>query len=476
MITLLKQAAENASTPNQKRFKAFFGVGISSLIFLIIAPFFLLIKAKRDLNFIYDNVLPLIKELGNLKQNANSLNSEMQTFLLFDEINENSLMIFELETKRLQQTISKLENTKSFKETKHNFPSLDRGAIFSVERTIINLVKEKKLEQARNLYFDESFIAQNKIYLSNILKAYSLLNDELAIFQKNQNDIYDLGIKLLILAFGISSIIWFKLYHLFKTIQHDEVQTKKELDAQRVRSLNAKKMADLGKLAGEIAHEVNNPLTIIKANNGLILKSQDDGIIRVDSIEKYIQKVDATVDRISKIIRSLKRFAHDGSRDQKELTSLSSIFQNAFDLCQEKFKNNQVKLIIDCQQDVLINCRTIELEQVLINMATNSLDAIVTNEYSQDRYFKIKTQIESENLILYISDSGDGINDDLKEKVFEPFFTTKEAGHGTGLGIPICKKILIEHEGDLQLWESPTGIFFKIKLPIAEVVQLKSAS
>ena len=129
MITLLKQAAENASTPNQKRFKAFFGVGISSLIFLIIAPFFLLIKAKRDLNFIYDNVLPLIKELGNLKQNANSLNSEMQTFLLFDEINENSLMIFELETKRLQQTISKLENTKSFKKTKHNFPNLDKKTI-----------------------------------------------------------------------------------------------------------------------------------------------------------------------------------------------------------------------------------------------------------------------------------------------------------------------------------------------------------
>jgi len=216
------------------------------------------------------------------------------------------------------------------------------------------------------------------------------------------------------------------------------------LEEERERAVNQTKLASLGQMAGGIAHEINTPLGIIKLANKKIIKTLQREGYQSEMVNEAHDLIDKTVYRINKIIQGLKSIARDSSKDDKEWTHLSSIVEDALSVCREKFKGDGVKIDVEGDLNVELLCRGGQISQVILNLLSNSFQAIK----SQDKpWIKITTQSTSDYITLSVIDSGHGIKD--HEKIMDPFYTTKSASEGTGLGLSISQSIATDHGGSL---------------------------
>lgn len=238
---------------------------------------------------------------------------------------------------------------------------------------------------------------------------------------------------------------------------------EKELEEEKLKTIQASKLASLGEMAAGIAHEINNPLAIIKGYSQKLRKDFERG--NTEKALKGISKINETVDRIDKIIKGLRAFARDSHYEEMEFVSLEHIVQTSRDLIEERLKNNGVSLKIEGNLEHIIQVRLVNITQVLINLMTNSFHAVYGAE---NPWVKIEVSSPTkEGLInIYVSDSGDGISQDVVKKMFEPFFTTKGSSEGTGLGLSICRSILKDHQGSLNYMKKDGHTCFVMTLPV----------
>jgi signal transduction histidine kinase len=268
--------------------------------------------------------------------------------------------------------------------------------------------------------------------------------------------------------------IRFPIYHqasdkvLICGIAFDITERKRiedNLEIERLRSINASKLASIGTLAGEIGHEINNPIAVIKSITFLLREMiEDHSLTEVVLVEK-INTIEATLDRISKIIKSLKNLSRKGLNEVREVCSLKHVLSDVMPLVELKLRKNGVKLSYDSSHPILeekISCFHVQLGEVLMNLLTNASDAV---EKSENPSVKMSFSESEKEILIRIQDNGTGVPLPLRDKIFEPFFTTKVLGKGTGLGLSISKNILKMHEGDLLLEPSETGASFLIRLP-----------
>ncbi len=232
----------------------------------------------------------------------------------------------------------------------------------------------------------------------------------------------------------------------------------------RLQNLQNSKMAALGEMAGSIAHEINNPLTVI---NSLISKSIND--MSQENIDKgkVISNLEKTLGmskRISKIINGLKSFSRNAENDPLEEVDIQKIVDDTLYLCSAKFSNKNVQLIIDNRTDLTdkISCRETQLSQVILNLLSNALDAV---EHFQGPWVKLEIYQSGSSLKIEVSDCGHGISKAILNKIMDPFFTTKPVGKGTGLGLSISKGIIEGHHGKIYYDENSTHTKFVIELP-----------
>jgi C4-dicarboxylate-specific signal transduction histidine kinase len=216
------------------------------------------------------------------------------------------------------------------------------------------------------------------------------------------------------------------------------------------------KFSALGVMSSGIAHEINNPLTVIKAKVHQIKKninnsSPDKTLLDLDIISK-------TTDRIHKIVNGLRSFARDSSEDPFERLTSKQVIQASLDLCHERFHQFGVQVIVNHNVDFVINGRETQLVQVLVNLLSNAFDAI-TN--LNEKWI----QVDVNDYTISITDSGSGIPKAIAEKLMQPFFTTKEVGKGVGLGLSISKGIIADHGGKLFLDTSAPNTRFVIEFP-----------
>ena len=224
------------------------------------------------------------------------------------------------------------------------------------------------------------------------------------------------------------------------------------------------KLSAIGEMAGGIAHEINNPLSIINAKAYRLKKKLSDESFTKEMILTELNDVISTTDRIAKIINGLKLISRDSKTDPMEETSIKNVIEDTLGLCKEKFKFSEIdlRLNFDTINDVVILGRSYQLSQVLLNLFNNSFDAILPLE---DKWIDLRADVNDNILTLEIKDSGPVINQELKSKIMQPFFTTKEVGKGTGLGLSISKKIIEDHNGKLDLLDSDITTF-RIELPL----------
>ena len=230
----------------------------------------------------------------------------------------------------------------------------------------------------------------------------------------------------------------------------------------QLQMIQSNKMATLGEMASGIAHEINNPLAIIKMTALQIQKniSSENALLR-----SKIERIDITVDRISKIIQGLRTFSRDGRKDPFELVSFDAMIEDILSFCNERLKHHSIKLIIDdLNPNLVFEGRAIEISQVLLNLFNNSIDALSSLD-TTEKWIQISAKNNGVYLEIKISDSGLGIPQEIQNKIFQPFFTTKEIGKGTGLGLSLSLTIIKNHFGEIFIDGQSNNTCFVLRLP-----------
>lgn len=241
----------------------------------------------------------------------------------------------------------------------------------------------------------------------------------------------------------------------------DRIEAEITLNLQRQKLIESAKMSTLGEMASGIAHEINNPLTII-AGTCIMLKRE----LVNNKVVNDIEKIETTAYRISKIIKGLKSFSRNGEKDLFEQTPISRLINEALDLCSSRLENHKIRLDVNFNnlEEVNLEVRPTQIIQVLLNLLGNAFDAI---ESSSERWIDISVHRYDTRIIISVTDSGLGIPDDVAVKIMNPFFTTKEVGKGTGLGLSISKGIMEENMGKLSYDNTAKNTRFVIEFPLA---------
>jgi two-component system NtrC family sensor kinase len=237
------------------------------------------------------------------------------------------------------------------------------------------------------------------------------------------------------------------------------------LKKQDVMIFHASKMASLGEMASGIAHEINNPLSIIQANSTLLLERMETEVVAPETIIKTLTKIDSTCGRISKIINGLRTMSRNADQDSFKLVPIEKLKEELLSLIEQKLNKGNIKLIISSPKNNFhINCSETQILQVLINIVNNAHDAIIKNE---NKWINIDFEkINNKIFKCTVTDSGPGIPKNIATKLMQPFFTTKEVGQGTGLGLSISHKIIENHNGSFYLNEKSPNTQFIFEIPL----------
>ncbi len=233
-----------------------------------------------------------------------------------------------------------------------------------------------------------------------------------------------------------------------------------KLRRQHQAMVQQEKMVAMGQLAAGVAHEIANPLASIDSLLQLVQR-------KPDRLRKGLAgKLREQIGRITQTVQQLTQFAHPGDR-QWELTSIDDVVGWALQMVRFDSRVRNVK--IETRREVspgagMINAWPRAMEQVLVNVILNALDAMV--DQSEPR-LSIRVRQVGRWCIIDIADNGHGIPSENMDRIFEPFFTTKPVGKGTGLGLAVSHATVRDHGGTIEVESSPEGTKFTISLPTA---------
>jgi signal transduction histidine kinase/integral membrane sensor domain MASE1 len=220
-----------------------------------------------------------------------------------------------------------------------------------------------------------------------------------------------------------------------------------EIRTQQEKLEHSSRLAALGKMAGGIAHEINNPLAILSGRALLLSRLADEGDLNPDAVRKNSDKIRETVERMAKIINGLRTFSRNGKKDPFQPIALGKILSSTVDLCAERFQKEQVELQVETPPETELVCREVQVVQVLLNLLNNALDAV---HPLSERWVSLAVKILPKEVQFLVTDSGHGIPAHVAHDMMSPFFTTKTVGAGTGLGLSISNGIAEDHAGALR--------------------------
>jgi signal transduction histidine kinase len=240
----------------------------------------------------------------------------------------------------------------------------------------------------------------------------------------------------------------------------EDVTEKWILEANLIQS---EKMASIGQLAANVAHEINNPLAAIIANAQLLMRDLTNA--DADVLES-LQLIETAGNRAAKIVSNLLDSARREKNYEFEEFSLNETIRDAVSMVNFEIKNRSIAVKLNLDEgmpDIYANKN--QLKGVWINLIMNALGAME----NQKGTLSISTRYQSQEYRIVFTDNGNGISPEHQEHIFEPFFTTKEVGKGTGLGLYVSLQVIKEHHGDMQFETKPgKGTKFTVTLPYIE--------
>lgn len=250
-----------------------------------------------------------------------------------------------------------------------------------------------------------------------------------------------------------------------------DITEQKKLQAVRSeleqRSQQQQKLESIGLLAGGVAHEINNPIQGIMNYAELMLEGTEDA-----HIKNYAEEIIIETKRISEIIKNLLQFSRM-DRQTHSPARIDDIINRTLSLIKTIYRKDNILLTVEIEPNLpMIDCRSQQLQQVLMNLLTNARDAI-NEHYTMDQDNKqivvSAQQVEHHHrmyLRMSVKDNGIGIQDDVKEKMFQPFFSTKSKDKGTGLGLSISYGIVHDHDGFIEVVNEKNNTRIDVYLPL----------
>ncbi len=255
------------------------------------------------------------------------------------------------------------------------------------------------------------------------------------------------------------------VYIILRFYLQSVIRSRKLESESEHKLLIASKLASVGELATGIAHEINNPLSVIVGRTQILKNKLAEKNFSTEdvTIKQNLEKIEETAALITKIVRGLNHFARDPEEDEKSLHPVQDIIGYAIELCEDRVKSKNIKVILNKSINCSILCREVQITQILINLINNSIDAI---ENDETRWIEISLNKNTDKVKISIKDSGKNIPKQVTEKMMQPFFSTKQSGKGIGLGLNISKSLAEAHDGTLTYDENSTNTKFDLELPL----------
>ncbi len=227
--------------------------------------------------------------------------------------------------------------------------------------------------------------------------------------------------------------------------------------------VQAGKLAVLGQMSAGISHEINQPLTALRAlakNTSMLMAAG-----RMADVDENLKAISEVAERMGSITAQLKSFARKSQGEHQPVPLVSAVHY-MLRLLEHRVRAEQVRVELNIPEQMLVYCDLNRLEQVLVNLAGNALDAM------QDQAVKVLTisslPAEGPRVRVRVEDTGVGLPDELLARLFEPFFTTKASGEGLGLGLVISSNIVREFGGTLRVHKGQQGLAFEFDLELAQ--------
>jgi two-component system sensor histidine kinase/response regulator len=248
---------------------------------------------------------------------------------------------------------------------------------------------------------------------------------------------------------------------------HEEVAAQnrslEEIVRERTaRLLQSEKVATMGSLLAGVAHELNNPLAVLTGHAQLLRETAEDA-----ALVRRASKILEAADRCVRIVRSFLSLARQRTPERSSV-SMNQVIAQAIELLAYELKTSDVEVIRELEPELPhVWADAHQLHQVIVNLVANAYQAL--RRHPQPRRIAIRTRYDAGHrcLLIEVADTGPGIPPEVQTKIFEPFFTTKPSGEGTGLGLSLCRGIIEEHGGAIDVASGTgQGTRFVITLPI----------
>ncbi len=340
-------------------------------------------------------------------------------------------------TNEFSEVSSKFSNSQSylsFKEiSRKDFVGLDKSGLFPQLRNDVQTLVEEYL-------FKKNEAIKQQVIFGQVSSIVTVVGFIFFLF--------------LILA----------IYRRYQSNAQTLVQVTHSLELERLASIQSSKLASLGEMAAGLAHEINNPLAVIIGRAEMIMTQISEGSATDVEVSKTISKINDMAFRISKIVTSMRKISKGAVNNDLASINLNSVIEDILNLSSERLRTSLI--ILDrsgVDSDLNVMASFTQLSQVIINLFNNSVDELIKMP-EENRSIVLSTEQIGSEVILRISDSGQGIPDAVRKKLFEPFFTTKEVGKGTGLGLSISKGLMIDMGGNLELSPDLNQTCFILKL------------
>ena len=246
----------------------------------------------------------------------------------------------------------------------------------------------------------------------------------------------------------------------------------RELEMQLLQSA---RLVSLGQMAAGMAHELNQPLTVVETTAGDICLRLMEGLpLETGELREMMEDVRGVVDRMAGTVDHLRVFSRDVSEEPRQAMDVNEVIESSLRLMGTQLENHGIDLSLDLS-DALPKVwgHPHPLEQVVLNLLSNARDAVddraEREEAAYTKRIQIRTRAEDNAVVIEVEDNGVGMDEATRQRLFEPFFTTKDADRGTGLGLSIIYAIVRNHDGEITVESEPgVGTTFRVMLPVVD--------
>lgn len=377
-----------------------------------------------------------------------------------------------LKIRRLTRELAKTRDT--YKRFYENIPNMyvtvrPDGTIVTANRFFLDVFhKAKAIVEGENI---RSYLLSDDgtaftLFLDSVINTDPTPQQGIFSFTAPKDGVTRPKFKINVRAAALTDGHAGKLIALLMEDVTEKLDIEEERKTARKQLYRSAHFASIGTLASGVAHEMNNPLTaILGFSSALLSRASNNEDIEKSELTSYLQIINNEAIRCRDIVEHLHKFARDSGEVNITRISLVDCVTSALRLITMKATRSEITIINEIHDDIVILADSNKLEQVFINLLTNSIDFCKPgNSVTISRSRERKTS-KFEKIVF--NDNGPGMTPDVLAKAFDPFFTTKEVGKGIGMGLAVCYKIMDELNGRIDIAsEVEKGTAVSVEVPI----------